>query len=244
MRANGRHNEMTTTSYIGSLLEELFTGAQHHHLDMREKYQICLTLLHVHRDPQDLTQCCRDTDLWSRLLSAVVPCCGGDGIGDSIQWNKPLSQYDAAEVKHLYTCYHLAGHPACSRLYSCEGSASGAGKAHHYGVMTDEQMRHALSQATDAVMAGHCDTGEGGEGGRCEQYYRFHSLFTANFGASVRDIVEEYKEARCSHLCDRLASPLYRFQAGGNDGDGDGDKVSTFCSLQCRDLYVALLREK
>lgn len=216
---------MTTPSVIGSLLDELFTGKQHQHLDIREKYQICLTLLHVHRDPQDLAQCFRDTALWSRLLSAV---------STKIQWNKSLTQYDASEVKHLYTCYHLAGHPACSRLYSC---CCDTDKGHHYGVITDEQMRAALVQTDTTVMAHHCDADDTEE--RCEQYYRFHSLFTADFATSVRDIAEEYKEARCAHLCDKRASPLYRFQQAGG-----ADTVVTFCSLQCRDLYVSLLQEK
>lgn len=234
----------SSSSYIGSLIEKLFTDAQHQHLNNKEKYGICLTLLHVHRDPGDLAQCRSDSVLWSRLLASIMPQC------PLACWDRPLSQCGAEEVRQLYGRYHLAGHPLCSRLYDTSSMSSTlvAGtddnnnnnpKVHHYNVMSGEKMRDALQKAVDIVRSGHGGQAQEQQQNICEQYYQFHAFFTANYNESVKRVVEEYKEARCSHLCDKQASPLYRYQRVSDDNND----MATFCSLECRDRYVALLQE-
>ncbi len=207
-------------SYVSSLIDTLYTDNKHDHLNQDEKYTVCLSLLTVHRDCDDLLLCKQDADLWTLVLSIVAPQCS------ALCWSKPLEELGRERLAPLYTACHLRGHEASRRLYSTSDH-------HYFAPLSETEMKEALKTIWCASRLEHPATDNG-----CQAYYWFHILMTPSYTSAVKRMANEYREARCSHLCEKQASPLYRYQHTGFT-----DKVATFCSLKCRDSYVALLNE-
>jgi hypothetical protein len=186
---------------LQSVISEIFTDNKYRALPHHEKYKMCTNILVV--QPLSVTTpLLHDSLYWRGILAS--------SLGLEIQ-HDTVSEFTLSECLSACNALREAGH---AQRQLCVNNNQE--KLEHYRILLKNTF-------------GKCDESMGGNK-YCDAYLLFNTCFVTDYGGCARHIVSDYHAARCSNLCQRQASPLYRCF---------GDTL--FCSDECRQHYLRVL---
>ena len=142
-------------------------------------------------------------------------------LHDSLYWRGILASMKIQIHHDIVSEFTLT---ECLSVYNALREAGHAQRQQLCCVNNEEHYRSLLKNTLIK-----CDESMGGNK-YCDTYLLFNACSVTDYGGCARHIVSDYHSARCSNLCQRQASPLYRCF---ND--------ILFCSDECRIHYLRVL---
>lgn len=143
-------------------------------------------------------------------------------LHDSLYWRGILAASLGLEIQH-----DTASEFTLTECLSVYNALREAGHAQRQQLCCVNNEEHYRSLLKNTLIK--CDESMGGNK-YCDAYLLFNACFVTDYGGCARHIVSDYHSARCSNLCQRQASSLYRCF---------GDTL--FCSDECRQHYLQVL---